>query len=382
MIGGVDIGTNDSNTRKEQIAEIVQAYYERLDFLQYNPLPLMIDKYIEMFIDSKLTIDEIEQQIAEDAKARRKSLETKYQDKNAEVCNETIYGKLEQLIRAFQKSEIDYQLAGTVAAYLKYGVRPNYCHNGIEMNLNERDLEAFSQICSEIGFSVEDNRNDPKYVHRDDVPRGDAEIIVRESEDSFPIKIYLFEREDDGSVITKEYCKSEDGKLCVREETFSPSFAQEIFHGEEIAFRGISVCITPPEYVYLLKSYSHHPKDKQDNTFLENQVDPNKIAHFIILSDSQKVAKTVLANHIPKTITRKQKAKNMQVVDLSSEVEEVKEDVLSRKKEEAEMFRKKKMQVPANSEEGFISNTIITTLALITFVLCFIGIAVIYFVQM
>jgi hypothetical protein len=34
------------------------------------------------------------------------------------------------------------------------------------------------------------------------------------------------------------------------------------------------------------------------------------------------------------------------------------------------------------NEEGFISNTIITTLALISFVLCFIGVAIIYLVQM
>ena len=63
------------------------------------------------------------------------------------------------------------------------------------------------------------------------------------------------------------------------------------------------------------------------------------------------------------------------------------EATTSRKKEGAKVLMKtykdiKQEEVDTTGEEGFISNTIITTLAIITFVLCFIGIAIIYLVQM
>ena len=379
-----------TNDRKEQITAIVQSYYDQNDFLHYESIEVLIEKALDLFLDSPYTIEEIQQKIEEAIEERRKNLIEKYHsDDMSEVIkdnHEKIYGRLDRIVRELNKEGIDYQLAGALCGYLKYDIESNRCHEDVDFNVNEQDIEKFRAICLRLGLSFEDNRMNSPRVLKDGIPCGEHEIIAREYDSDFHVGVFAFERKDDGTVVNKLYYQDEDGAPCVREEIFLPELAQEVFGGEEIDFRGTTIRITPPEYVYLLKAYTRSKKDMDDIHFLEDKLDPKKLKKLILSSKEQKIIQNVPVNGFPDSELHNPYEDDTSELSLMLDEPQKEEEKNSRKKEGIKVFKKKQQnqqQVQSSSsEEGFISNTIITTLALITFVLCFIGIAVIYLVQM
>ena len=122
--------------------------------------------------------------------------------------------------------------------------------------------------------------------------------------------------------------------------------------------------------------------------FLENHMDRDKLMRIRMLARDQRTIQNVpveksvdLSN--PYNDDSNELEFMMEDQNQSPEVEKT-----SQKKEDGKVFVKKDKQPkvePAHessmNEEGAISNLIISTLAFITFVLCFIGIAIIYLVK-
>ncbi|UKI26453.1 MAG: hypothetical protein L6V91_06600 [Bacilli bacterium] len=74
---------------------------------------------------------------------------------------------------------------------------------------------------------------------------------------------------------------------CCRCDIISPELANEIFGREEVDFRGQKLFITPPEYVYKLKSYTKKDKDLADIMFMEERIDKSKLERINELSKNQ-----------------------------------------------------------------------------------------------
>ena len=372
--------------RKSQITLLVKSYYEKLDFLHYEPLDLLIDKSLDLFLDSDLTIDEINEKLIEAIASRKKALMDRYDDDKVRDNHETIYGKLEQLSRLIK--DLDYQLAGALCGYLKYDEESNRVHDDIDICLNESDLKIFEDICINLGYHFEDNRLDSQRVLKNGIPSGEHELMAIDPNTNFHVGVFPFERGDNGQVTLKLYYENDEGVPFVREEIFSPEASKEIFGRETIDFRGTPIIITPPEYVYILKSYTNHEKDIHDMKFLEERMNRDKMLRLRNLLRDGKTIQSFPVDDVPTL----HNPFNDDTKDLSFMFEDNQfkneENFSSMEKEGTKVLVKKNKAAVesqediSSNEEGFISNAIITTLAIITFVLCAIGIAVIYLIQM
>ena len=381
---------DEQELRKKQIILMVQTYYEKLDFLHYESLNLLIDKSLELFLDSDLSLDEINEKLKDAIADRKKALDDRYDNNRVRENHEIIYGRLEMLARLLNKEGVDYQLAGALCGYLKYDKESDRCHDDIDINLNEQDMDSFRKACLQMGLFFEDHRLDSKRVLKNGIPSGEHEVIARDPNSDFHIGVFPFERKEDGTVVSKGYYHNEDGEPWVREEIFSPELASELFGSEEIEFRGTPITITPPEYVYRLKQYTNQQKDQHDILFLEDKIDRDKLLKIAQLRKDGKVVQLVPVLGLPETslhnpFNDEDNELGLMIADDESKKKEDRQS--SRKKEDTKMLVKKNQQQEVQdqgsiNEEGFISNTIITTLAIITFVLCFIGVAIIYLVQM
>lgn len=285
--------------RKEQITLLVKTYYEKFEFLRYEPLDLLIDKSLDLFLDNDISMYEINEKLIEAIMDRKKALDERYDDDKVRDNHEIIYGRLEQLVRLLNKNGVDYQLAGALCGYLKYGEESDRCHDDIDINLNEQDIGKFQRICESIGLNFEDNRLSSPRVLKNGIPSGEHEVISRDPDSDFHIGVFPFERLEDGTVISKGYYHDEQGDSCCREEIYSPELASELFGHEEIDFRGTPVTITPPEYIYMLKNYTRNQKDMHDIEFLENKIDKDKVAKIQKLSREGKVVQNVPVNSVP-----------------------------------------------------------------------------------
>ncbi len=376
---------DEKELRREQITLLIKSYYNKLDFLHYESFDVLIEKALNLFLDSDLTIDEINEKVLDAIADRKRAIDERYDDDNVKNNHEIIYGRLEQIARELNKEGIDYQLAGALCGYIKYDEESDRCHDDIDFNVNEEDLDKFRKICIKLGLRFEDNRLTSPRVLEDGIPHGEHEVIANDPNSDFHIGVFPFERKKDGTVISKGYYHDDNGNPCVREEIYSDELAKEIFNGEEVDFRGTPIKITPPELVYSYKYYTRNQKDQHDILFLENRIDSDKYLKIQMLMKDRTVDYVPVKDLV--TLDSTDDELGLMFEDNEEKSEELNS---SRKKEGIKMLVKEKKdeqqveqqeQVSVN-EEGFISNAIITTLALITFVLCFIGVAVIYLIQM
>ena len=378
-------------TRRKQITSLVKSYYKKFDFLQYDPLDLLIDKSNDLFLDSDLTMDEINEKMMDAITSRKRALDERYDNEKVKANHETIYGRLEQLARLLNQEGVDYQLAGGLCGYVAYGEESNRCHDDIDICINEEDLPKFRRVCKKLGLLFEDNRLNSERVLRNGIPHGEHEVIARDPDSDFHIGAFPFERRD-GMVISKGYYHDENDVPHVREEIYLPELAEELFGNLEIDFRGTPLTITPPEFVYLLKQYTRQEKDQHDILFLENHMSRDKLLRIQELSKDQKIVQLVPVEDIPyaslNPYDEDEGELGLMLADEGprrineASASEKKEGTKVRVKKAGQEVQQQVQDQEQINEEGFISNTIITTLALISFVLCFIGVAIIYLVQM
>ena len=381
---------DEKEARRKQITELVTSYYNQFDFLQYESLEVLINKALELFLDSDYSIEEINDKIMEAIRERQKALMDRYEDDKIKNNHETLYGRLEELCRELNALNIDYQITGGLAGYLKYDVESDRMHHDIHIYLNESDFEKFMQVCEQFGYQFKDQRFSSARVLKDGIPVGEHDVVATDTNSDFHIGIFPFERKNDGSVVIKDYYHDENGKSYVQEEIELPELADEIFSGEEIDFRGTTVKITPPEYVYLLKSKNKKGEYQQDLLFLEEKIDHDKLMRLHMLSKDHSVIQNIAVEEDKITVSNPYNGDKNELDFMLNTPEPNTDQITSdSKKEGAKVFIKKneppKTEQPDSTnmnEEGAISNLIITTLAFITFVLCFIGIAIIYLVQM
>lgn len=382
---------NNKELRQEQITLLVKTYYDSFDFLKSESLSTLTDNALRLFLDSDLTMDEINDEILIGIMSRKKVYDDRYNEENVRKNHEEIYKRLEQVTRLLNEAGCDYQLAGSLCAYLKYDTPSDRCHDDLDFNINEEDFDKFKEICLAMGLSFEDRRLHSPRILKNDIPSGEHEVIARDRESDFHIGIFPFERLEDGTVIVKGYYHDEYGDSCVSETIFLPDAASEIFGHDEIEFRGSTLNITPPEYVYILKSYTRSQKDLSDIEFMEERIDKDRLAKLKKVLKDGKVVQNVPVTRIPDGNVHNQysssssEINDMLIDNQDTEGKDASKKDSATKKSSSKVLVKKNDQgnIDGNSttgEEGYINNVIISTLALITFSLCAIGLIITYFV--
>ncbi len=268
-----------------------------------------IKRAIEMFKDSPeeydtivKRINELAQQVIQNFLAEQ---EKRFNPELVKQNHEEIYSKLEVLVKKLNERGIDYQLAGALCSYIKYGQESQRIHDDIDINLNEEDIDKFREVCEEMGLSFNDNRLTTPRVLKNGIPSGEHEVIATLENSDFHIGAFCFERKPDGTIINKSYYHDENGQVFSRDDIISPELAREIFGKEVVDFRGQKLVITPPEYIYKLKNYTKNNKDKFDIEFMQDKIDRAKLERISSLASASRTEHTLVSRGITNTNSSK-----------------------------------------------------------------------------
>ena len=287
----------EQSLKQQLIIDYIKNITEQLN-QQYSGM-INSDEYnraIEMFKNSELSYEEVVNQINELAKQTvqnyKNESEKRFNPKFVKQNHEEIYTTLEILVKKLNERGVDYQLAGALCAYIKYGVESNRTHDDIDINLNEVDINKFKEICEEMGLQFHDNRLTTSRVLKNGIPVGTHEVLATLDGSDFYIGVFCFERKNDGTIVNKGYYHDENGQVYTRDDIISSALANEIFGREQVDFRGQKLTITPPEYVYKLKSYTKKDKDLVDIEFMKSRIDKDKLERIDKLSKFSRIEHT------------------------------------------------------------------------------------------
>ncbi len=286
-----------SLVKQQLIITYVQNVANQLN-QQYNGIinEEKLKRAIKMFKDSELPYEEVVKQINElvenTIRIYLEEQEKRFNPEFVKKNHEQIYSKLEILVKKLNENNIDYQLAGALCAYIKYGVESNRTHDDIDINLNENDIDKFKKVCEEMGLQFHDNRLTTTRVLKNGIPSGEHEVLATLDGSDFHIGAFCFERKQDGTIINKGYYHDDTGQVFTRDEIMKPELAKEIFGKEQVDFKGQKLIITPPEFVYRLKKYTKSDKDLADINFMEGRIDKNKLEQIDRLSKTSVVKHT------------------------------------------------------------------------------------------
>ena len=287
----------EQSSKQQLIIDYIRNITERLN-QRYSGI-INSDGYnraVEMFRNSELPYEEVVNQINELAKQTvqnyKNESKKRFNPKFVKQNHEEIYTMLEILVKKLNERGIDYQLAGALCAYIKYGVESNRTHDDIDINLNEADINKFKEICEEMGLQFYDDRLTTSRVLKNGIPAGIHEVLATRDGSNFHIGAFCFERKNDGTIVNKGYYHDENGQVYTRDDIMSSELANEIFGREQVDFRGQKLTITPPEYVYKLKSYTKKDKDLVDIEFMESRIDKDKLERIDKLSKFSRIEHT------------------------------------------------------------------------------------------
>ena len=375
--------SNEVDSRKRQITIIIDAYYENpeFSFLKEIPREKLLDKAYEKYLNKNLTLSEINEDIAKSVLEKKEYFNkenNRYDKKYISKNHEVIYSKLEEFSKLLNDANIDYQLAGALCGYIKYGEESDRCHDDIDISINEKDIDKLRKVCEIMGLNFKDNRFSSSRVLKNGIPSGEHEIIATSDSSDFHIGAFPFERLADGTIITKGYYHDSNKHICCREDIISSQLASLIFGKETVDFNGIPIYITAPEYVYVLKEYTNSEKDKRDREFLEKHIDMEKVKQIKGLSKTDKVTQNSLVINDPTIIS--QKTVDLQdtlytTIDLEKDMKKY-----TRKKEynkqNKEITRQLKRVNPNTKIKGSISIISIVLALLVVFAILLIGLIV------
>ena len=364
----------DRDIRKKQITSMVRSIYNDYEFLHDESLESLISKALKKFLDSDLSIEKIQNEIMTIVGKRKEMFDKRYDKNQVAINHKEIYSKLNDLVIELEKEDVDYQLAGALCGYIKYGVESDRCHDDIDININEKDIGKLKDVCIKLGLDFQDNRLSSPRVLKDGITVGEHEVIATSKDSSFHIGAFPFERLADGTIITKGYYHDDNNNPCCREEIISSNLAKEFFGKEKVQFNGHTLYITSPEYVYILKKYTHKQKDIHDIVFLDEKIDHSKVDRINKLSDTERVVQCIQVTSLPpveeSSIEKEKKALlNAMVEDAHHDEELDKEDKLF--KNDVKVISKKK-----KNEHGAVGVFSISIIILVVVSIVLIGLII------
>lgn len=369
-----DIKESKIDEREERIRKItllVQAYYDAFEFLHRYPVDNLISRALDMYLDTDLTIDQVNEEIAKIV-MKMKNDASRYTDEDSIKQNhKKTYSKLEEFVKLLNAEGVDYQLAGALCGYIKYGEESKRYHEDIDISINEKDIPKLKRICEKMGLKFSDNRFNSPRILKNGIPSGEHEIIATEDNSDFHIGAFAFERLADGTIINKGYYHDSNNNPCCREETISSELASLIYEKEPIDFRGVPLYITSPEYIYMIKNYTRKEKDMQDVEFLDDKIDKDKLNKIKELSKTERFTQNTLVTKKPEVKEDNPELQDMlyTTTDLEKDMKRVKDPEVTKQLKKIDA-RKAKI---GKENKGSISIVSIILALLVVFAIILVG---------
>ena len=363
----VIIGSVGMNREKE-IESLVEKYYQKFDFLQQEPFSFWLNQVLSLFLNSDLSIEEIEIKILEKIHQKEKEMGERFQPEKVQKNHILIYSQLEKIVSLLKEQDVEYYVGGALSGYLFFQEESGRCHDDIDFLVNEEQLDKFQEVCEHLGLSFHDNRYQTSRVLKNGIPSGEHEVMATSSDSDFHIGVFCFERLLDGTVVIKGYYHDDDNHPCCREEVISSDLADAIFRSKQVDFRGYPLSVVAPEYIYLLKQYTHSEKDKIDMDYLEKHINPDYLSKLEALQKTDRCIQHVILDQTS-TLTSLKSTEIAAMLDEKEEKELENEKVLE------------KTILPKIKENGFAHKYILFITMLIVIVLLLIVIVILKWTQ-
>lgn len=247
----------DKELLRKKIEFLVELYYGKFDFLRKESLDVLKKKALDKYLDSGLTMEEIQEKLEKEI-LERKKLENKSMGNDSDEMainknHHSIYETLEELAYLLRMANVNYYIEGGLAAYLRYDEESNRIHDNINITVEKKDFDKLKSMCDILGISVVDKGVD--VLNSDD---SKADIVMSS-----------FERLEDGAIKKIDY--DDDGNEV--ETILNPKLAGIVYGNEKVDFKGYSLSVLPAEYLFFIKDKSDNSKDKIDANFLRNKID-------------------------------------------------------------------------------------------------------------
>ena len=197
----------------------------------------------------------------------------------------------------FNQAGIDYYIVGALPCFLKTGIPLFRYHDDIDIMVNEEDIPRVAKLVEESGYEFHDDRfptiERQHEIERDKPPHT---VLAQNLENEFHLGFFTFRREQDNSIIVREYSsREENGEVVVDvlERKLDPIGTLLRYDDVPTEYKGTSFRTSTVESVYSLKAYTKRPKDITDMQKLDPYVNREKLEQLDIHKNKNIVYKNV-----------------------------------------------------------------------------------------
>ncbi len=195
-------------------------------------------------------------------------------DMNMEYPSMSLTENHQLIMEAFDRfnellnGRFDCYYTGAFLGYIATGHELKRYHGDLDLFINEQQLLILKELV--------DSSLDFKFVSNMDhkaVSGHEYKIVYKDTPMS--IGLFLFERQPDSSITTKEYYfenQNNNRQLLVDEHHFSKEYTKMSFSDEIREYNGIPYKMMSLEHIYNLKKNSR-PKDRYDAQIIKDNVD-------------------------------------------------------------------------------------------------------------
>ena len=182
-----------------------------------------------------------------------------------------IYKIFDEYNKMLNENNIEYYYTSGILAYLLVDKELERYHHDLDIFINMDDLEKLENICSKYGFSFERKMGE----RGDGTERVMLKMYYQDIVD-IPITIFMYVREEDNSIIQKDYFIDEDGGEWVEYIYNSPVITELSFSDMPKVHNNIKYYSITKEALYLSKK-ENRPKDIYDCQIFKDSIDMNKL---------------------------------------------------------------------------------------------------------
>ena len=188
-----------------------------------------------------------------------------------EENHQQIYKIFDEYNKMLNENNIEYYYTSGILSYLLVDRELERYHHDLDIFVNMEDLTKLEQVCNDYYFSFERKIGD----REDGTKRVMLKMYYKDKMD-IPITVFMYVRENDNSIIQKDYFIDKNGQNCVEYIYNSPSISELSFSNCPNFHNEIKYYSITPEALFLCKS-GNRPKDIYDCAVFKHIIDINKL---------------------------------------------------------------------------------------------------------
>lgn len=200
----------------------------------------------------------------------------KNMDINPNFCHldenhKLIYKIFDEYSKMLNENGIEYYYTSGILAYLLVNKELERYHHDLDVFVNMNDLEKLEKICNEYNFSFERKFG----IRSNNTQRIMLKMYYRDIPD-IPITVFMYVKEDDMSIVQKDYFIDEKDNKYVEYIYNSPQIARLSFSDKPNYHNNIKYYSITLEALYLCKT-GNRPKDIYDCGIFVDTIDKGKL---------------------------------------------------------------------------------------------------------